>query len=164
MPKFGTRSLMNISGVHKELKRLFEEVVKTYDCSVLCGHRSKADQDQAYADGKSKVQYPNSKHNSKPSRAVDVAPYPIDWNDMKRWYHFGGYVKAVAESMGIDIIWGGDWDGDFDLKDQNFNDLPHFELAPTVPDEAGVEYLPDGPSDDNINITLDEIEKSIFDD
>jgi peptidoglycan LD-endopeptidase CwlK len=30
--------------------------------------------------------------------------------------------------MGIEIRWGGDWDGDGDLSDHKFNDLPHFEL------------------------------------
>jgi hypothetical protein len=24
--------------------------------------------------------------------AVDVAPFPIDWHDLKRFYHFTGYV------------------------------------------------------------------------
>ena len=72
--------------------------------------------------------YPNSKHNKLPSKAVDVAPYPIDWNDPDRFYHFAGYVRGIAEGMGIKIRWGGDWNGNFDLKDQNFYDLPHFEL------------------------------------
>jgi len=25
-----------------------------------------------------------------PSDAVDVAPYPIDWNDKERFYYFAG--------------------------------------------------------------------------
>ena len=35
---------------------------------------------------------------------------------------------GIASQMGIDIIWGGDWDGDTDLKDNAFDDLVHFEL------------------------------------
>jgi hypothetical protein len=64
-----------------------------------------------------------------PSRAVDVAPYPIDWNDFKRFYHFAGIVRAVAHQRGVKIRWGGDWDSDFDFKDERFLDLPHFELV-----------------------------------
>lgn len=110
------------------LQKIFNEVIKYYNCSILCGHRSKIEQDKAYIDGKSKLFYPNSKHNKKPSQAIDAAPYPIDWNDISRFYIFGGYVKAVADVLGIPIIWGGDWDNDTFTKDNKFNDLVHFEI------------------------------------
>ena len=29
---------------------------------------------------------------------------------------------------GIPLRWGGDWDVDTELKDNDFDDLPHFEL------------------------------------
>jgi hypothetical protein len=60
--------------------------------------------------------------------AVDVAPYPVDWNDKERFYYFAGFVKGVASSLGISIRWGGDWNSDNNLKNQTFFDLPHFEL------------------------------------
>jgi peptidoglycan L-alanyl-D-glutamate endopeptidase CwlK len=110
------------------MQRLFEKVVVDYDCTIICAFRNQADQEQAYRTGMSKKQWPQSKHNQENSRAVDVAPWPIDWEDRHRFYHFGGYVKAVAAGMGLRIRWGGDWDGDFNFKDQNFHDLPHFEL------------------------------------
>jgi hypothetical protein len=109
---------------------LFENVVRYYDCSILEGHRGKADQDKAVAEGKSKTPWPRSKHNSLPSMAVDAAPYPIDWTDLKRFYHFAGFVLGMAASMGLRLRWGGDWDGDRDLNDQSSNDLPHFEIMP----------------------------------
>jgi hypothetical protein len=62
------------------------------------------------------------------SRAVDVAPYPIDWNDTRRFDHFAGIVVGIAHRSGVKIRWGGNWDRDNDLNDQNFNDLVHFEL------------------------------------
>lgn len=105
------------------------EVIKHYDIVILCGFRGKDEQEKAVAEGKSKVHFPNSKHNVTPSLAVDIAPYPIDWNDMKRWWHLAGYVKATAERLGIKIRQGADWDGDNDFKDQKFIDLPHVELA-----------------------------------
>lgn len=79
-------------------------------------------------EGRSKTKWPDSKHNSNPSMGIDVAPYPIDWNDIKRFYHFGGFVQSRAESLGIKLRWGGDWDSDRDLNDQTFMDLVHFEL------------------------------------
>lgn len=113
------------------LQQLFTEVVKTYDCTVLEGHRNEADQNAAFESGKSKLKFPDGKHNGVPSLAVDVAPYPIDWNNTKRFYHFAGYVQGIAKMKGIKIRWGGDWDKDYDLDDQTFNDLVHFELTST---------------------------------
>lgn len=129
MPSFGTRSRNNLDEAHEDLQILFKEVIKHYDCSVICGHRSKADQNKAFFDGRSKLKFPRSKHNSLPSNAVDVVPYPIDWKDMDRFYHFAGFVFGVAVMLDIDLRWGGDWDQDTDLHDQSFMDLPHFELA-----------------------------------
>jgi len=129
MPKFGSRSLGNLETADVKLQQLFNEVIKGYDCTVLCGHRDKEAQEKAVRDGLSKTHFPLSKHNSLPSKAVDVVPYPIDWNDTKGFYHFGGYVKGIADSLGIAIRWGGDWDKDNDLGDQTFIDLPHFELV-----------------------------------
>ncbi len=126
--KFGDASMRNLSEAHPELQRLFYEVIKYYNCSVIEGHRPRDEQDKLFREGKSKVQWPNSKHNSKPSMAVDVVPYPIDWNDTKQFYHFCGFVMATATQLGIKIRAGHDWDGDKSFKDQTFHDLPHFEL------------------------------------
>lgn len=128
MPKFGKASTEELATAHPALQSLFNEVIKHYDCSVLEGHRNKARQDAAVKSGASKTPWPRGKHNQVPSLAVDVAPYPIDWNDLKRFYHFAGFVKGVALGLGLRIRWGGDWDGDHDFKDQSFNDLVHFEL------------------------------------
>lgn len=139
MPKFSATSKARLATCHPDLQRLFNKVIETYDCSILDGRRGKEEQNKAFDEGRSKVQYPNSNHNQTPSLAVDVAPYPVIWpdeekrpkeyvKDMARFYHFMGYVKAKADEMGIKIRCGGDWDGDFNFKDQNFDDLPHFEL------------------------------------
>lgn len=128
MPSFGEKSRNNLNSAHPKLQELFNEVIKHYDCSVLCGFRGKEEQQRAYKDKKSSKQFPHSKHNRLPSNAVDVAPWPIEWENLKRFYYFAGFVKGVALSMGIKIRWGGDWDGDTDLDDQQLNDLPHFEI------------------------------------
>jgi len=128
MSHFGKRSLKNLSEAHDDLQRLFKEVVANYDCSVIEGRRGQEEQDTLYHAKKSKLRYPQSKHNTSPSLAVDVIPYPVDWNDKIRFYHFVGYVKGVADKLGIKIRCGADWDGDNTFKDQTFHDLPHFEL------------------------------------
>ena len=129
MPKFGARSRHNLNSVDPQLKALFEDIVRTYDCSILCGFRNKEDQTKAFAELRSKVKFPHSKHNQYPSQAIDVAPYPIDWKDTERFYHFVGYVTARAEDLGIKVRSGADWDGDLNIKDQNFDDLVHWELV-----------------------------------
>lgn len=131
MPRFGSSSRKQLDSVHALLQTLFNEVVKVYDCSILVGHRGKDDQNRAFEDRpqRSKLPWPEGNHNASPSLAVDVAPYPIDWDNTKRFYHFAGYVQGIADELGIDIRWGGDWDRDYDLDDQSFNDLIHFELV-----------------------------------
>jgi len=128
MPYFSAASLQKLDTCHEDLQELMKTVILHYDCTILEGHRSEADQDQLFEQGLSKVEWPDSKHNKIPSRAVDVAPYPIDWDDTKRFYHFAGFVKGIAAAMNIKLRWGGDWDGDKQFKDQTFNDLVHFEV------------------------------------
>jgi len=126
MNKFSSRSTKNLHSCHDKLKYLFDNVIERFDCTILEGHRTPEDQIRMFMDGKSKVRH--GKHNFTPSRAVDAAPYPIQWNNLERFYLFGGFVMGVAAQLGVKIRWGGDWDGDKDTKDQSFNDLVHFEL------------------------------------
>ena len=118
-----------LSTCDERLQDIFNEVVKTWDCTIVCGHRNQIDQDKAYKEKKSTLKFPMSKHNQYPSKAVDVAPYPINWNDVIAFAYFAGYVKRVAHERGVTIRWGGDWDRDGFNKDQSFNDLPHFEIV-----------------------------------
>ena len=128
MPKFGKRSKNALSSCDERLIKVFDEVIKTVDCSVLEGHRGQSKQDKYYEEGKSKVKYPSGRHNKLPSMAVDVAPYPIDWDDRERFHLFAGFVLGIAKSMGINLRWGGDWNQNFEVDDNKFDDFPHFEL------------------------------------
>ena len=128
MPKFGKRSRTNLKTAHDDLQRLFKEVVKYFDCTVICGHRDESSQNKAFHEGFSKVKFPNGRHNAMPSQAVDVCPYPVDWKDLDRFRYFAGFVLGVASQMGIKVRWGGVWDMDTFTKDNKFNDLPHFEI------------------------------------
>ena len=128
MPKFGRRSLERLETCDERLQKIFKEVIKYIDCSVLEGHRGEDRQNKLCDEGKSKVRYPNGRHNANPSRAVDITPYPVDWEDRERQTLFAGFVIGLATSMGINIRWGGDWDKDFKVQDNKFDDFPHFEL------------------------------------
>jgi len=128
MSKFSRQSQERLLECDPDLQELFTHVLQIHDCSILEGFRGQEQQNEYFRTGKSKVKYPNGKHNQRPSKAIDVAPYPIDWNNTKRFYYFAGIVKAAAYSLGLKIRWGGDWDSDNDLNDQAFMDLVHFEL------------------------------------
>jgi len=128
LPKFGSRSKERLTTCDERLQKVFNEVIKYVDCSVLEGHRGEERQNRLFEEGKTKVTYPNGRHNSNPSNAVDVTPYPINWEDRERQTLFAGFVIGIARSMGITLRWGGDWDMDFEVMDNRFDDFPHFEI------------------------------------
>lgn len=129
MYKFSRTSRKKLESCDPRLQKIFNEVIRHWDCTILEGTRTKEVQDEYYRTGKSKLKYPNSKHNGNPSKAIDAVPYPIDWSDIERFRAFGGFVLGVAATLGIKLRWGGDWDGDKNFKDQSFIDMPHFELV-----------------------------------
>lgn len=128
MPTFSEYSKGHLVTCDQQLQDLFNEVIKHYNCRVLCGHRAEEAQNLAYESGASQVRWPNGQHNSYPSMAVDVVPYPVDWDDLDRFKVFIGFVLGVASQMDIAVRSGIDWDGDWNFKDQQFVDMPHFEL------------------------------------
>lgn len=135
MPKYSKISLGRLEECHSDLQLIFNRVIKLFDNSILCGHRSEDEQNSALYSGNSKLSFPNSKHNKVPSMAVDSIPYPIDWKNTKRMIYYAGMVKAIGEIFIEEgkvthvIRWGGDWDMDTETSDNKFNDLVHFELV-----------------------------------
>ena len=128
MPSFSQTSKDCLATCDARLQQVFNEVIKHFDCKVLQGHRGQAEQDKAFAEGASQKKWPNGNHNSMPSKAVDVVPYPVDWTDRERMTLFAGFVIGIAQGMGIDIRWGGDWNENTKVKDNSFDDLPHYEV------------------------------------
>lgn len=120
MPKFSEKSKLKLTTCHPELRKLFNEVIKHVDCTVIEGRRNEDRQNKLFEEGRTKVKYPNSNHNFIPSRAVDVVPYPIDWDNINRFHHFSGVVMGIASQMGLKVKWGGEF--------KNFFDGPHYEL------------------------------------
>lgn len=51
MPKFGSASSTRLATCHIDLQVIFNEVVKTVDCSILCGYRAKEAQEKAFIEG-----------------------------------------------------------------------------------------------------------------
>ena len=140
MNSWGKKSLQVRGEIHPDLQILFDSVLQIRDCCLLCGYRGQAAQDQAFADGKSKEKYPNSKHNRQPALAVDVCPYPPPENNpstraiREQYIYFAGFVMGSAKALkqaGVithDIRWGGDWNQNNDPSDETFSDLGHFEI------------------------------------
>ncbi len=75
------------------------------DVSVACGHRGEAEQNEAFQRGASKLRWPRSKHNARPSRAVDVWPHPVDWTSkgLPAFVALRRAFAAKAEALGIKI-------------------------------------------------------------
>ena len=130
MASFSKSSTDRLKTCHPLMQKLFNKVINFYDCVIIQGIRTKEEQDKYFSDGKSKLKWPDSKHNKNPSYAVDAAPFingKLSW-DTKQCLHFAGFVQGMAADMGIPLRYGGDWDLDRDLSDNTFNDLVHFEL------------------------------------
>jgi peptidoglycan L-alanyl-D-glutamate endopeptidase CwlK len=120
-----TTSIKKLKTCHADLIRLCEAVNKVYPIQVICGERGEADQNKAFAEKKSKLKFPDSKHNKKPSLAVDCVPDPdndpktIAWNNIKEFEIMLLVFESKAEELGIKIRLG---------RDFKFKDFPHIEL------------------------------------
>ena len=137
MPTFSNLSAQRLATCDPRLQLLVNEAIKYVDFTVLCGHRTEEEQNEAFMKGASKKQWPDSKHNKFPSVAVDLAPWfpdvKIDWKDIAAFARLAGYIQRIADEKGIKIRWGGDWDGDWRTAgndpDERFLDAPHIELV-----------------------------------
>lgn len=137
-----TIALQRLSTVDPVLAEIVVEAEKIIPLTVLEGHRGKEAQDKAFAEGKSKLQWPNGKHNKFPSDAVDVAPLyyekgaKIDWNDVVAFGRVMGVIQAIANRKGVKLRFGLDWDGDFRTvgpdPNESFLDAPHVERVREV--------------------------------
>jgi peptidoglycan LD-endopeptidase CwlK len=93
---------------------------------ITCTYRSKEEQDQLYAIGRTvkgkkvtNAKGGQSEHNNYPSTAFDIAfiglDKKLDWAE-ENFYEFAEIVKGIEPR----IEWGGGW--------KKFRDLPHFQL------------------------------------
>lgn len=127
MPKFSKTSADKLATCHPNLQKIFNEIIKTRDCVIICGARTLEEQQAAFKGGFSKLDGIKKKSKHQVSKeqplslAVDALPYPINWKDEKGHEAFARAVKATAQHLKIKLVWGGDW--------KTFPDRPHFELG-----------------------------------
>jgi len=129
MYKFSKSSEEKLATCHPDLQKIMNEVIKYYDCSIICGHRGEKEQNEAFEKGYSKLKFPNGKHNKIPSLAVDILPYPFKgYQDRDQFLFMQGFIKGIATQLGIKIRLGIDFNGDLSFKNDSLFDGPHIEL------------------------------------
>jgi peptidoglycan LD-endopeptidase CwlK len=140
MPQFSATSRQRLLTCDFRLRTILFKAIEVVDFTVVQGHRDKAGQDKAFAEGKSKLKWPDGNHNAMPSRAVDIAPVyfesgvlRIDWSDVIAFGRIMGVVQCIAFQERVRLRFGLDWDGDFRSVDrdpgESFLDAPHIELV-----------------------------------
>lgn len=132
---YGKTSKAVWNTLHPKLQELVCAVLPYYDHSLVEGFRTPERHAEHLAAGRTTLTYQETNHRFNPSLAVDMQPYPApknadkDWKERVKFYELAAVMRLKAQELGIPIRWGGDWDGDRDYKDQNFDDLFHFELV-----------------------------------
>lgn len=126
--KLSPASQAKLNAVRGDLKNVFNEAAKTlpFDVTIIEGYRTKERQQELFNKGATKVL--TSRHMS--GNALDIAPYPVDWNDTERFVVLAHHMFAAAKKLGVTIRWGGNWSRIDELQKppSSFVDMPHFEL------------------------------------
>ena len=131
--KYGKHSERELETVHMSLGLIAREALAygIIDLGAFQGYRGMIEQNEYFKMGKSEAEWPNGKHNSKPSLALDIVPYVagrLSWNKLHCCVA-AGVILSAAVKLGIPIRWGGNWDCDGEpITDQDFQDLVHYEL------------------------------------
>lgn len=121
--KWSKASLAKLATCDARLQAMADMMLSRseFDLTITCGHRGEKEQQDAFDKGTSKAKFGQSKHNNLPSLAVDICPYPINWNDKdERWRKMALNAMWCAGRLGFEIVWGGDF--------KSIKDMPHFEL------------------------------------
>jgi peptidoglycan L-alanyl-D-glutamate endopeptidase CwlK len=155
--RLGAQSLARLKGVHPQLARVVQGAIEKtkQDFMVLEGVRSKetmweywgkgrtasqcraAGVPEKYAKpGLAKVTWLNNPLGSNHrimadgfGHAVDLCPFPVDWNDAAKFDAIADAMFAAAKELGVKIRWGADWDQDGNPRERGETDSPHFEVA-----------------------------------
>lgn len=137
--QFGAASRKKLIGLHPSLVSVVTRAIEisSQDFVVLCGVRTIDEQKELYAQGRTKpgaiVTWTlKSRHlpgSDGFGRAVDLAPYPIDWDTLSKFDAIAAAMMNASKELGIPIRWGADWDKDGIARERGESDSPHFELA-----------------------------------
>ena len=127
MPHFSRTSKEKLRDLDEELQDVLNEAIKHFDFSIVWTHRGMEEQNKAYREGKSRNRWPTSKHNSYPSVAFDIVPYPGGYNaSYKAFFEMATYVYAASSMKGVPLRWGGHWKN-YTGRGENDRDWAHFE-------------------------------------
>jgi peptidoglycan L-alanyl-D-glutamate endopeptidase CwlK len=137
--KLGPKSIAKLAGVHPGLVLVVNRAIKltAQDFSVTDGVRTLAEQTDLYAQGRTKpgpiVTWTLASRHLPAAdglgRAVDLVPYPVDWNTPSKFDAIAHAMFEASKELGIPIRWGADWDQDGKPREAGETDSPHFELA-----------------------------------
>lgn len=133
---FGVNSKQHLAQLHPDLSFVLNEVMKDdgEDFAIIDSLRNEEQQTIYFNGGASKAKWPTSYHNGSIDNriwnpniadAADVVPYPIEWPNktdppheyarkMERFYNLAKRVLAKAETLGIELEWGGMFKSWFD--------------------------------------------------
>lgn len=133
MFKLGKRSEERLVGVDARLVAVVRRAIElsTVDFTVLEGVRTIARQKELYAQGRTapgKIVTWTMKSKHIDGLAVDLVPFPVDWNDVGKFMAISRAMFAAASELGVNIRWGANWDGDDKPFEKGEYDSPHFEL------------------------------------
>lgn len=140
---YGKKSRDRLATCHPILQEIAEHAlgISPYDITIIHGLRGEAVQNALYDSHASTKQWPNSRHNATQdpevadhfsmSDALDFAPVvngKIPWDDTHIFAAVAGVLMSSARSLGYELRWGGDWDGDGETTDQKLMDWGHVEI------------------------------------
>lgn len=145
------KSLDKMNGVDERLQRAVKRAIQLtkQDFMVLEGVRTREQCMINYGKGRTiaqcvakgvpaqyanpnaaKVTWLNNPFASKhcEGKAVDLVPYPVDWNDLKKFDAIAKAMLQAAKELGIPIRWGADWNSNGRPREKGETDSPHFEI------------------------------------
>ena len=150
----GEKSITKLEGVRSDLVRVVKRAIEltSQDFMVLEGVRTEQRQRELYGHGRSAadlivvgVDPALSKLTAKVvtwtlksnhfaqadgfGHAVDLVPYPVDWNTLSKFDAIADAMMRAAAELGAKVRHGADWDMDGKRREKGETDNPHFELV-----------------------------------
>lgn len=135
--EFSKTSEERLSTVSPVLQKIIRESLRTslidFGIPQYGGKRTLEEQKALYncRPRKSKCDGVKKQSYHQTGNAIDIVIYVNGGYtyDTRYYYLMAHHIMATAKRLGYtNLRWGGDWDKDWDLDDQKFNDLVHFEL------------------------------------
>lgn len=131
--KLGKTSLARLQGVDETLVNVVKRAIEIseVDFTVMEGVRTLERQRELYAQGRTdpgKIVTWTMKSRHIEGKAVDLVPYPLDWNDLEKFNKIKDAMFQAARELDVNLRWGADWDGDGNYREKGEYDSPHFEI------------------------------------